>query len=1671
MSTSPEQVVEALRASLKESERLREQNGRLLAAAHEPIAIVGMACRYPGGVSTPEELWELLARGEDAISGLPSDRGWDLEALYDPDPDHPGTAYVRHGGFLRDAGEFDADFFAISPREALAMDPQQRLMLEIAWEAMEDGGLDPLSLRGSQTAVFAGAMYQDYAVGRTSNAGGAGSAGDGEGYAITGVSGSVVSGRIAYALGLEGPAVTVDTACSSSLVTIHLACRALRGGECELALAGGVAVQATPTTLVEFSRQRGLAPDGRCKAFAEHADGTSVSEGAGLVLLERLSDARRLGHNVLATIRGSAINQDGASNGLTAPNGPSQRRVIGAALADAGLSYEQIDVVEAHGTGTPLGDPIEAQALLATYGRERPSERGPLWLGAIKSNIGHTQAAAGIAGVIKLAMALRHGMLPKTLHAQTPSTKVDWDSGSISLLREAMPWERGGEPRRAAVSSFGISGTNAHLVLEEAPVLPDDSSHSGKVPILGERVVAWPLSGRGEEALRGQASKLREQLAEMAEFEPREVAHSLTQTRSEFESRAVAIGREPAELLEALGAIGAGEPSAAVRTGVAARGARGKVAFVFPGQGAQWDGMAAELLEQSPLFAERIAACSAALDPFVEWSLEQVLRGEPGAPGLQRVDVVQPALFAVMVSLAELWRACGVQPDFVVGHSQGEIAAACVAGGLTLQDGARIVALRARALERLAGHGGMVSVAASAKAVGALNACVKGGVSIAAVNGPAAVVVSGEPRALDALLAECEAAELRARRIPVDYAAHSEQVGEIEQELLDACATVEPRSGAVPFYSSVTGGLLDTAALDAEYWYRNLRETVLFEAAIGGVLEEGCRTFVEVSPHPVLTTAIQETAERRLAGRAVSSPIVGDANGAGSAAPALVATIGSLRREDGGSRRLLMSFGEAWTQGVGLDWQAILGGACAGTVRLPTYAFQRRRYWSAAAPAGAGSLAAIGQSVAGTPLLGAALALAGGEGWLFTGRLSLEAQPWLADHAVMDAVLLPGTAFLEMALHVGGRVGCPFVHDLTLQAPLVLPSEGGVQVQVSLGEPDESNCRSLSIHAREHHGDEHDTEETAWTLHAQGTLAPDSQAPAWYELEDRLAVLGAQWPPADAEPLTLEGLYETLAGLGLEYGPAFRGLRAAWRRGTELYAEVALPEQPPLEASSYGIHPALLDAALHTLGLGSLDGGETIRLPFSWTGVRMFATGAPSARVSLLADGAETVSLVLADEHGAPVAAVRSLLARPVSPEQFSMARGPRRDSLLALRWEPLALAQPASPRSWAVLAAPESELAARVLAGGVMRAGDVPNEPGGTGTEEESSGERGDRTATVASDVEELLEALGQGDAAPSTVLADFTAAAEDPAAAHRALHRALGLVQTWLADERLAEIRLVSITRGAVAPEQGGEASDPTASAVWGLVRSAQSEHPGRFVLIDIDGREASWPVLASALDLDEPQLAVREGMVSAPRLARAASGDVLDPPVAEHWRLQAGEEGTLRGALAGRLSRGRRAAGSGTSKDRVARGGCRFPRRGEHTWAGRLARRLGSDRQRGRRRRAGGGRGCQRPRSRRPCDGNVQWGVRAGRRDRSARAREDPRRLELRSGGGHTGLVSDGVLRARRSGWRAGGRIGARARGGRRCRHGSRADREASGCAGIRDRQPVEVGCARLVGDRGW
>ena len=1207
MADQLQHATEALRKALVQVERLKSKNRALLERSGEPIAIVGMSCRFPGGVDSPDSLWDMVADERDVMSEFPTDRGWDLAGLFDDDPDAPHKCYARAGGFVDDVAGFDAGFFGVAPSEALATDPQHRMLLELSWEALERAGIDPTTLRGSATGVFAGIIAQGYGM----------LAEEIEGYRLTGMTSSVATGRVAYVLGLEGPAVSVDTACSSSLVALHMAVQSLRSGECDLALAGGATVNATPTVFVEFSRHRGLSPDGRCKPFAGAADGVGWSEGGGMLVVERLSDAQRLGHRVLAVVRGTAVNQDGASNGLTAPNGPSQQRVVRTALANAGLSAGEVDVVEAHGTGTTLGDPIEAQALLATYGQDRAEPGKPLWLGSIKSNMGHTQAAAGVAGVIKMVQAMRHELLPATLHVDAPSPHVDWSAGAVSLLTEAQSWPANGRARRAGVSSFGISGTNAHVIIEECP--PAEPAESAPQP----PVVPWVVSAKSAAALAAQASRLAESIGAREQLGIADVGWSLA-GRSTFEHRAVVLGHDRGQLLAGLGELADGMPGGSVITGHAAPA--GKTVFVFPGQGSQWIGMGVELLDTAPVFAAQMNACAEAFAEFVDWSLIDVLRGVPGAPSLDRVDVVQPALFAVMVSLAELWRSIGVRPDAVIGHSQGEIAAAYVAGALSLRDAARVVTLRSKLLLALSGRGGMASLACGTDQARELLAPYGDRVSIAAINGRSAVVLSGEVAALDEIVAQCTERELRARRIDVDYASHSVAVDAIREQLAEALSGIEPQSARTVFFSTVTGGILDTAELTADYWFRNIRQTVEFASAVRTASASGYRTFIESSPHPALIAGIEDTA----------TGCVGDADE--------VTVVPTLGREDGGLTRFLSSAAQAFVSGVKVDWRAAVPGA--GFVELPTYAFERRRFWLSGDGA-AIDAAGLGLGASEHALLGAVVELPDSGGVVLTGRLSPATQSWLTDHAVDGLAVFPGAGFVELAIRAGDEVGCPVVDELTLQAPLLLPPSGSVAVQLVVGAAEESGQRSMSVFSRE-------PSDSAWTCHATGQLSSGPVEPG--------ADLSV-WPPEGATPVDVTDGYQRLAARGYQYGPAFQGLTALWRRGEELFAEVTLP-QAAGGVGGFGVHPVLLDAALHAAAV-TFD-GDGVALPFSWQGVSLHAAGASSVRARIAPSGPSAVSVELADGLGLPVLTVTSMIARPISQQQLMAAvSGARRGSAL----------------------------------------------------------------------------------------------------------------------------------------------------------------------------------------------------------------------------------------------------------------------------------------------------------------------------------------------------------------------------------------------------------------------
>ena len=1172
-------------------------------ASDEPIAIVGMACRYPGGVSAPEDLWRLVAEGGDGIVPFPANRSWDL--------DHwlglvTASGKKPQGGFVPGVTDFDAAFFGISPKEAVMMEPQQRMLMESCWEALERAGIEPTSLKGSQTGVFAGVMQSDYDPGPSGTIESNGL------FRSTGVLGSVVSGRVSYALGLEGPAVSIDTACSSSLVALHSAIQALRQGDCSLALAGGVSALVSPSPFAHFD-PGGTAADGRSKAFSADADGIGWSEGVGVLVVQRLSDAQREGREILAVIRSSAVGQDGASNGLTAPSGPSQERVIRRALALARLEPSDVDVVEASATGSTLGDPIEAGALLSVYGQDRPADR-PLWLGSVKSNIGHSQAASGVAGIIKMVQALRHGQLPKTRYADNPTTQVDWSSGHVELLKETIPWTTDGRPRRAGVSSFGYSGTNAHVILEQAPepatADPAPVRHHGiPLPLL--------VSARSREALPLQAERLRTHLTEHPELDAQDVAYSLAAFRAVGQHRAAVFAADRAELLDELATLARGEESASVLRGVAR--ADVKTVFLFSGRAAVRPGTGRELCAAFPAFAQAFADASAKFNPYLDRPLGEVLFAEEesvSAQLLEQVSFADAARFCVQVALFRLLEFWGQRPGHVLGHSGGEVAAAHVAGVLTLTDAVKLAATRAQLLQELSA-GILVSVAAGADEVRPL---LTGRVGIAEITGPDAVVLCGDEDAVLEAAAHWARLGRATERLPGGQVAHSPLADEIAEDLLEIAEELSYAAPRIPVVSTVTGAFASSELTDPGHWVANLRGPVRWFDAVRTLEAAGVERFVELAADGLADLAL--------------SALAGANEDAG-----VFSVLGAASAE---TDAVLLAAGRLHVDGLGLDGERFYVGRDARRVPLPPYAFHRKRYWPEVdmeAVRAGGHLAGTGLDATGHPLAGAAVRLADSDGVVLSSRLSVGSHPWLAEHSVGSRVVVPGSVFVELVFRAGDEVGCDRIEKLTVDVPLVLRERGKVQLQTVVGTPGDDGTRSVSVHSRP------DDSGASWVRNAHGLLVGGAVAEP---------VALDEWPPAEAEPVAVNGFYEQLSGQGLGYGPVFRGLRAAWRRDDVVFAEVGLNQEASLQADRFGLHPAALEAALHAIGLHTdrRDGG----LAVSWTGVELHAAAAARLRVRITPAGDGGFSVDLADQAGKPVATVESVTLRTVAEVESALA-------------------------------------------------------------------------------------------------------------------------------------------------------------------------------------------------------------------------------------------------------------------------------------------------------------------------------------------------------------------------------------------------------------------------------
>jgi phthiocerol/phenolphthiocerol synthesis type-I polyketide synthase C len=1374
----------------------------------EPIAILGFGCRFPGGADGPEGLWRVLAQGVDAVGEIPKER-WDAAAYYDPDPDAAGRMTLRHGGFLGDVDRFDHRFFAVSAEEAEALDPQQRLLLEVSFEALEHAGQDTGRLKGSRTGVFVGLCGCDYA-GRHLRSGDPARIGP---YSLTGAALSTAAGRLSYSYGFSGPSLVVDTACSSSLVAVHLAAQSLRTGESTLALAGGVNLILDPEVHIAFSRLRAMAPDGRCKAFDAAADGYGRSEGCGVVVLKTLAAAEADGDRVLAVLRGTAVNQDGASNGLTAPNGEAQRRVLESALARAGVDPEEVSYVEAHGTGTPLGDPLEMRAIAAAYRRDGARGRetsAPLLVGSVKTNLGHTEAAAGIAGLLKVVLALDREAVPPHLHFTRPSLHIPWDDLAVRVAVGATPWPRGGRRRLAGVSSFGISGTNAHAVVEEAPARPAAGGEGRR-----RRVHLLPVSAATREALAARLAALGPLLGEGA-IDLVDVAATAALRRPHLSCRSALVGasREALSLALERAAGAAPTPSEA--------GLAGGAVFVFPGQGSQWPGMARELLVAEPIFRRSMEECEAAFAEHVDWLLLRELTGEGCAEFLAAIDRVQPALFAVQVSLAALWSSWGVRPLAAVGHSMGEVAAAHVAGALSLADASRVICRRSRLLRRLSGRGAMAAVELSFEEAKEAIRGWRDRLAVAAANGPRATVLAGDPEALAEVEEDLAARGVFCRRVQVDVASHSPQVDLLAADLARELAALEPRPVKLPLLSTVTGRASPGDDLDAAYWMANLRRPVRFAGAIAALLQDEHCFFVEVSPHPVLLSSLEhciEHAGRRGRAHAVSS----------------------LRRGEPEEEAMLGSLAELYVHGFPVAWDQLYD-APSRPVDLPPYPWQRERFWLAA-PRGRHGRAAAG----GDPLLGHRLELAGEGGGTWESEVGPELVPYLADHRVEEAIVFPAAAWIAMVaaalrdLH--GTSLAPWeMSEIELVAPLTLVPGGRQRVQLKVEAGAGAAFEGWSAA---------DGEDAAgWTLHARGRW----RASGW---------VGGPGPSGSPAPrgrrVSAEQHYGELARRGLRYGPRFQAVREIWVEEGRAVARIALP--PSLQTSGDELHPVLLDACLQTFAGAAGGAGLPVAVG------RLALLGRPGAE--LWAEAAwrterEGTGLVgdlrVTGAAGEPVLAASGLRFRPLSGDAGQ-------GRLYELEWVAADVA-PAPERPLAVLigrGALSRETAGRAAArGGRALAGPVqidPESPDAVGwlLAELAEAARAGGPAGLLD-----LRALDQPDEAdPERVTADL-------------LHFA-SLVRGLATAELDPAFRLVLVTRGAVAA--GGGPVLPGQAALLGLGRVVAAEHPElHLALVDLSPQPEmaeiaallSAPLAAAGARMGE--VVLRGDAVLVPRLVPA-------------------------------------------------------------------------------------------------------------------------------------------------------------------------------------------------------
>ncbi len=1392
------------------------------------IAIVGMDCRFPGA-DDPDEYWKILSEGRHVSFDLPTERGWDLRRVYNEDPSVEGSTYIQRGGFLRNIGDFDATLFGIGPREAASMDPQQRMLLESSWLALERARLSPRSLSSLRSGVYVGATDSYYGL--------AGSRIPGlERHLLMGTMLSATSGRIAYALGLNGPAITVDTACSSALVAVHLAIRALRSGECDVTIVGSATAISDPSMLARYSRHRVLSVDGYSRGFSADGNGFAPAEGVASLVLMPLERAELLGKPVLAVIRGSAVNEDGASATLQAPNGRAQQAVIDAALDDAGLLPQHIGAIEAHGPGTPLGDATEAATLQTSYARHHSAD-DPLWVGSVKSNIGHTLAAAGLAGLIKMVLALQHERLPATLHVENPIAGVDWSAGGMRLLRQPRPWPRTTGPRRAGVLSYGITGTNAHVILEEAPApagVRRQTRRRREPSPLRQQIPMLPLYAASPSALVAQATALAQHARSRRDLSEVDLSWSLGTTRSALTHRAVVTGGGKEELIARLDAFAVAAVPAPLGVAVGqVRHGPGPV-FVFPGQGSQWVGMGARLLTDSPVFARSMARCAEALRPYANFDVMEVLRGERNAP-VERAEVIQPLLFAMYVSLAELWQSLGVTPAAVIGHSQGEIAAAHVAGALTLDGAARVVALRSAALRAVDRRGAMASLVAPADRARELLSRWNDRLEVAVVNGPSATVVAGDAEAMTRFLQQCEHDGVESRLLPVDYASHSRHMETLRDRILADLAGITPREARLPIISSTTGEIVDSTSLDASYWFENLHRTVHFDDAIRRALTAGYRQFIEVSPHPVLTGAIAE----------IASAVDIDAG-----------VTGTLQRGRGGGADFLAAIAAAHAQGADVDWEALYPGA--REIDLPTYSLQRRSYWlpttSTARTMRAGSF-----DVADHPLLTATTDLFDG-GTVCIGHLDVKEQSWLADHKVFDRVVVPATATVEILAWCASRAGGSGVQDLVLSSPLLL-TDTAVDIQVMCSPVGKDGRRRLTLHSREH-GDK-----GPWRCHGEAATTVTAETPGNAEDAPQEQV----WPPRGSRRVSVDGGYRALRDRGYDYGFAFQNLTSVWSKDTTLYVEVHPGHQQRAHTEGFPVHPALLDSILHALLLTGSERGTV--LPYSIGSARILPRRATDLRATISPAGQDRYHVRVTDPEGNPVADFQDLLLRPVTERGFRrmLATGARH--AFRLLWRPVDLGSD------------REEDCSRWTVVGARR--DLP----GADVHPDA------RSLSLALQNGRCVPEVVLLDLRSSTQVNELPG----ETALREHLSRLMVDAQTLLSEGPLDKSLIVCVTRRAHSASIAESVPDAIGAACAGMMRSVLSENPGRLQLIDLDTGPLDHRLMIAAIGAGHPQMALRGARAFVPRLAPAVDDLLRPPAIEQPWRLVRGRDKTLDSVIA--------------------------------------------------------------------------------------------------------------------------------------------------------------------------